>query len=409
MNKDIELITQTSDLLIRYGFLAVGLALIILIAPIIYGVSRSKIISVGTVCCGLAFIIAYGILNLISTVWPNLIASQRVLLGGSVLGVPNGKIIQIRSDLRRPGHAYIKREHDPDHQSLFNFPFLLVTPQTPQCLAVAVSGTDPNSEEIQLFSVNNLSSDDMKSNVELFLEHTVTNGNVELKFWREYRDKETDKAETLKPLDANSVGCATMRARRANYISFIGNAFAQNGQLEQTLISNLQSDDAFTRRQARIELAERSTQQTDLLKELIARDDNYRLQLGATVAASLINNKDKALLPPDVTLKLQQLRNNSDKTLKETAALALFTPTCYQEEDTNRQPAGRYLSMCYWSKDQCERVRGPNLRKGISQSNCETINLSGVEWNYSKGGFEGAWFQYSPTPFGAPFPQPEPR
>jgi hypothetical protein len=36
---------------------------------------------------------------------------------------------------------------------------------------------------------------------------------------------------------------------------------------------------------------------------------------------------------------------------------------------------------------------------------CQKINLVGANWRPNPGGFMDAWYQFSATPFGPPFPQ----
>src|SRR4051812_14899372 len=122
---DIQLLTQTADFIVKYGFLAVGLVLIIVIAPVIYKFSGAKLIALATLCFGLAFIVAYGVLGILTVVAPRWVAAQRVMVIGIVRNVPNGKSIQIQSDLWQAGHAFIKRENDPQAANIFNFWFVL--------------------------------------------------------------------------------------------------------------------------------------------------------------------------------------------------------------------------------------------------------------------------------------------
>jgi hypothetical protein len=102
---DIGVLTETADFVVKYGFLAVGLVLIFLIAPVIYKLWGEKRLTFATVCFGLAFIISYGVLSFVSVIAPSWIASPRTIVSGTVLGITSGFQVQLRSDLRQAGQA----------------------------------------------------------------------------------------------------------------------------------------------------------------------------------------------------------------------------------------------------------------------------------------------------------------
>ena len=145
--KDIELLTQTADFVVEYGFLAVGLVLIGLIAPLIYKFSGAKQIALATLCFGVAFVVTYGVLGVLAVVAPSWVGAQRVMLVGDVRNVPNGKSIQIKSDIFDVGHAFTKREHDQGAENIFHFPFVLLSDPPPSCLDIGLASTNPNSDD----------------------------------------------------------------------------------------------------------------------------------------------------------------------------------------------------------------------------------------------------------------------
>ena len=103
--------------------------------------------------------------------------------------------------------------------------------------------------------------------------------------------------------------------------------------------------------------------------------------------------------------KLRALRGSSDKAMRDAAVQALREPAfCYQEINTSRKPDERYIALCHWTKEQCEKTRGPNRSAGVTQSECVAVQLADVSWKYTAGGTGGAWYQYSPTLVEAPFP-----
>jgi hypothetical protein len=278
-------------------------------------------------------------------------------------------------------------------------------------LAVALESTDSNAESIQLFNIP-VSAEDMAPNIEILVEVIGEQDKLLLKVWREVNGKQAAKATVFDALSNVDPGCASTRGRLSDEWNVLGRAFAQAVASETEIIQRLQSDDVFTRREARIALSKRGENAFELTERLLARDDNYRLQLGALVALAGMTEDQRKKSPTGVIEKVRELRNSRDKTMRDTAVEALQEPAiCYQEEDTNKQAAGRFLVMCYWTKEQCDRTRGPNTRPGVTQSTCEPVQLAGLSWKYATGGFAGAWYQYSPSAFGPPFPavRPQPR
>jgi hypothetical protein len=405
MRQDIELLTQTADFVVKYGFLAVGLVLIFVIAPAIYKLANATRLAYATATFGVAFVIVYGILGVVTAVAPQWISGRRALVSGVVLGVPNGQHLQMKSDLRLAGFAYTKREHDAQQTNVFNFPFLLVTSASPSCLAVGLesTGQNSNSAEAYFFNIAPLAASVMAANVEIVVQVSEDKGKPALKVSRETNGK-PGKTLVFRPLADNDLGCETPTESTKSW-SIFSSAYAQSKPSETQYQQKLQSDDVFTRRNARIGLS-KETENFDLIGSLLARDDNYRIQLGALTALASMPEEQRRRGPDSLLKKVRALRDSKDKTMRDTAVQALNEPAmCYQERDANKPLAERFLVLCHWSKEQCERTRGPNTRPGISQSPCAPVQLSRASWAYTTGGYDGAWYQHSPTALGPPFPQ----
>ena len=77
---------------------------------------------------------------------------------------------------------------------------------------------------------------------------------------------------------------------------------------------------------------------------------------------------------------------------------------CYQERNLNKPDDQRYLVLCHSSLGPCDVTRGPNRKAGVEQAPCKFVDLREASWNPVPKGYAGAWYQYSPTPFGSPFP-----
>lgn len=319
---DIKLINEAADLIVKYGFLGVGLVLTVVIAPFVKRVWKSKNLTLTIACFGIAFIVTWGVLDIVQRYFPSLIMSKRVLLNGVVTEVPNGFQVQIASDLRKAGTAYLKRENHPKDRELNNFLFLLVASQSPSCLSVAINNNNPKSETGSSgFNIAPISTDDFRANAELVAQAKWVGDKFQLRVWREVADEQVGNALELKPLGDNVPGCGI--GQSASIVDWIApRAFAQSGARSdlQDFSVRLKSDDLFTRRAARIELSKQGEQTVEMARQFL-NSENYRLQLGALVALSIMSEADRKKLPPDVLAKVREFTTNSnDATIRETAS-----------------------------------------------------------------------------------------
>jgi hypothetical protein len=323
-----------------------------------------------------------------------------------VRGVTDGYQVQIQSDRERSG-AYIKREFDEEARGLYNFPFILVTADAPKCVAIGIAINNPESDSGAAFNVTPISSDDMAGNQEIIAKVIQSEDAFKLQVWRERNQHQIGDAITINSLKGNALSCGTTKPHESSLWNLTTAAVAQsisNASIDD-LAARLRSDDLFTRRNTRIELSRQGSGAFGTINQLLDRKD-YRLQLGALVGLSEMDDETRKQIPPDLLAKVRQLLNHSDKTVRDTAVRVLGEPAfCYQEEDLNKRPEQKYLALCHWNKEQCEETRGPNRKPGISQSTCQPVDLTKAAWNYSTGGTKGAWYQYSATQFSAPFPQ----
>jgi hypothetical protein len=315
---EIELLTKTADLLVKYGFLGVGLVLTFLAAPTIYKLWNAKYPALGVALFGIAFVVAFGALDIVQKYFPSWIASKRVFLTGAVLGLPNGFQVQVSSDSRKAGIAFLKREIDPQVATLNNFPFLLVASQPPGCLAVAINNNDPNSEAgSSAFNIAPISENDFQANADLVAKAEAADKRFKLRVWREANERQLGGAAILSPLQDTEPGC-TIGMTTTTFLDWLlPSAFAQEAKTPDLAV-RLKSDDLVTRRNARIELSQQGPQTIDTARKLLSSGD-YRLQLGALVALSIMPAKEQSQLPADVMQKVKQLENHPDVTIRETA------------------------------------------------------------------------------------------
>jgi hypothetical protein len=402
-SSDIVVLTQAADFLIKYGFLAVGLLLFAATA-VILKFWKSRRVGLATGCAGIAFIVAFGAIDIVQKYFPWLISSQRAVLSGVVLGLSDGFQIQLRSDRRHIGQAYTKREFDPQVRSLYNFPFIFVTTEAPSCLALAIASTDQNTELSRTFNIGPISREDMEGHTELVAKIVPHEDTFKIQLWRERNFNRVGKSATFEPLRAAARDCGSEETAAAPLLRLIPSAFAQGLTFEDFAVK-LRSDDVFTRRDARIELSRQGAAGFDTARKLLDQN-NYRLQLGATVAIGELPADQRKQVPAEIISKLRELRSHPDKTMRDAAARAVGEPAfCYQEQDAAKSPGERYLALCLWSLEDCEKIRGPNTRSGISQTGCTAVDLSKASWTYAPGGIGGAWYQLRATPVAPPFPQ----
>jgi hypothetical protein len=313
---DLNILIQTADFAVKYGFLAIGLLLIFVIAPAIYKFSQAKLISLVAVSFGLAFVIAFGTLDLASR-----LLRDRMLVSGTVLGITNGYQVQVRSDIRQAGQAYTKREVDPENGSIFNFPFILAARDVPGCLVVSIASTDPSSDRIFAFNIAPLRGDDLRADTEVVIEVVPGEGDtMALNVWREQGQKRVGAVETKAPLGPTERDCSRAAAQTA-FDWLAGPAFAQDGD-PATLESRLNSDDTFTRRDARIELAAQGPAAFDRIAEFLA-SGNLRLQVGALVALGGMPPEARCAAPAGLMDAARSFAGSGDEAVREAAQGAL--------------------------------------------------------------------------------------
>ena len=317
---DVEKIIPIADLIVKYGFLAVGLVLTLVIAPFMNKFWEARTLTITVASFGVAFVVAWGVLDIVQRFFPALISSSDSVLAGVVLEVPNGYRAEVESDLRTTaGSAYLRREKDRHDRPLFHFPFVLVGTQSPTCIAVVVVNNDPNAETGQSgFKIAPISKDDFKPNAAVVAKAKPDGNNFRLLVWREAGGRQVNKPVELNPLASDDPGCTVGQSVGFWEWAF-PSAFAQSNIAKvQEFSLRLKSDDVFTRRNARIDLSKQGTQTAEIAKQLL-NSEEYRLQLGALVALSIMPEQELKQLPPDVLQKVRGFTNSRDPTINETA------------------------------------------------------------------------------------------
>jgi hypothetical protein len=316
-SSNLNILIQSADFAVKYGFLAIGLLLILLIAPAVYRFSQSRLLTWVSVSFGLAFVIAFGALDLSNKLW-----RERTFVSGTVLGITNGFQVQVRSDIRQAGQAYTKREVDPENGTVFNFPFILATRDAPGCLVVSIASTDPNWERIFAFNIAPVTDDDLRADTEVVIEAVPRAGEqMVLNVWREQGQKRVGPVLTLEPLDATASDCSRGGSGATVTGWLFRPAFAQ-GFDPAALERRLNSDDTFTRRDARIELAAQGPAAFDAIADFIA-SGTHRVQMGAVVALGGMPAEQRCAAPPALLDAVRGLAASDDEGMRDAVRAAL--------------------------------------------------------------------------------------
>jgi hypothetical protein len=309
------------DLIVKNGFLAAGIVLIVVLAPLVYGIWRSRILTSATISFGLAFVVAWGVLDILQRNFPDVFPTHRVSLDGKVLRTPNNFQIQVKSNLSGPGAAYVKRTQG-DEEKNKNYLFMLVSAYAPGCLAVGLNSSDPNDETgTGAYKIAPMFESDLKPDASLVAVVVPRDDKkYDLRFWREVRGRQIGEAKTVSPVPINAQPSEQCEfGTSANLFDWlVSPALAQAPPSKEQLVDRLKSDDLFARRDARVVLSKQNDA-VQTAQELL-HSDNYRLQLGALVALSILPEAQRRNLPPDVMARVRELKTNKDATIRETAA-----------------------------------------------------------------------------------------
>lgn len=187
---------------------------------------------------------------------------------------------------------------------------------------VSIASTDPNSERIFAFNIAPLRVDDLRADTEVVIEVVAGEGDrMGLNVWREQGQKRVGEVLALEPLPATAQDCSRAGAARTVFDWIARPAFAQDGNAAD-LASLLNSDDTFTRRDARIELAGQGPAAFDAIAGYLA-SGTYRLQVGALVALGGMAPDQRCAAPPEVTETARALAAQGDDAMRAAAQTAL--------------------------------------------------------------------------------------
>jgi hypothetical protein len=416
-HEDIGLATQAADFIVKYGFLAVGLALVFLVAPTVYKIWKAKLVTLSTVCIGITFIVAYGVIDILQKYAPRLISSQRPIISGEIFGLKEGFQVSMRSDIYKVGLAYTKRVNDETNRMAYNVPFVLVTSDAPTCLSLNYFSVDPNSTEAHIFNFTSISKDDMAANIELSAQLFQKGDAYRLKIWRERDNHRIGDPTILDSLIDQSLDCGVrVSLAQGSFVwPLIAGAFAQSAQATSIddWAARLRSGDPFTRLDARVELTQRGTKALQIINQLLDRND-YVIQLGAVGALSAMPEKVRTQAPPDLLAKVRSLSNSSDQIMRDTALAALFTTSslggavvdaCERELEAHKDDNSGFvravaadfgITLHGLADDIVAQIQGKDwtiLSDGVSASEYARKGYLVI------GGLKGSE-QRNPTPFG---------
>jgi hypothetical protein len=335
---EITFVQGIADVIIKYGFLGLGLVLIIIIPPLIWGKSRR--FALVSLSAGLAFLVTFGVLSIVAQFFPWLIISKNPVLFGMVREIPNGFGLHVRDNEWRVGQAYLKRENHPDNASLFNEYFLLVPVLEPKCLGIIIDSTDPNKEQSFSYNIEGLEFGDVASMRELIL-HSIRNsdGSISLTGWREQDKQRVDPPLKIAERKSGETVCGDDSSNRAESVFwkiFEAAQAAEHSPIPPSVKASpnpspvdrgkieaaLQSDDPFVRRSARSSLAKLGTDAAPIMGDLLS-SGNYRLELGSLAAISEMSEEQRAGLPNQIKKQIEIYTTSCDPAIRETAVRAL--------------------------------------------------------------------------------------
>jgi hypothetical protein len=345
-NAETIFVQGVADVIIKYGFLAVGLVLIVIVPPITIMWAKSRSIAYASFWAGLAFLTTYGLLSIVEQYFPWLLISKNPVLFGMVREVPNGFKVQVREN-ERGVKVYLNRQYHPDNVSLFNEFFVLSPVYHPKCLAIIIDSTDPNKEQVFSYNIDGLELSDVISMKELILHATrSSDGSILLTGRREKNGLhvppplkvEQRTGEEKLCNDDNQDQAANQVSDLFGYIFGVAYA-ADHGPTPappgthppapspkpltlENIRPRLQNDDAFVRRDARSDLARLGAGAGPVVSQLLS-SGNYRLELGGLAAIAEMPKEQRAGLSDEVKRQVESHTNSSDPTMRETALRAL--------------------------------------------------------------------------------------
>ncbi len=320
----LDFMNQTATFIVHFGFLAVGISLIVVFAPLIWHLTKAQYPTHVALWAGLMFLIAYGAMQVADQFGP-----KRVLLGGAILKVPNGYAADVSTNVRSAGKAYIKRENDVESTKLSSFFYISISRGAPTCMAVSISSSGENSEDMHAFRLLPLTSQDLDPRVQVMLSVHKTGADMELWVTRERDSVQQGSRVKLSPLGDGERDCEAL-PEVVEEVTVLGTMFGQAFAQEVDVKSwadLLQSDDVFLRRNARIDLSLQGEAALATIGELV-QADNYREQLGGVVALSIMPEAErcKARENPGLIAAIAGLAKSEDPTLSESATRALIVP-----------------------------------------------------------------------------------
>jgi hypothetical protein len=188
---------------------------------------------------------------------------------------------------------------------------------------VSIASTNPNSERIFAFNIAPLKPEDMRADTQVVVQVVPGEGEgMGLNVWREQGQKRVGEVLALEPLPETAQDCSRAGgAVSAVWSGLVGAAFAQDG-VPADLANRLMSDDAFTRRDARIELSAQGAAAFGTIGALLA-SGTPRLQAGGLVALGGMSADQLCSVPEDLWAAVQALAVNGDAAVQEAAGQAL--------------------------------------------------------------------------------------
>lgn len=338
---DLSSITESAvSTALKAGFLSVGVVLTLTIGPVLYFIFGEKRFGMLVAGVGVVFVALFGLVNFVETIRPDFFPPRENVIIGKMTNLDKDKGIYISTNDEDVGEAYIKSINNARRETK-DYHFVFLTSAQPSCLLISIT---PNPEDKspfwekyrdglefdvdKLFEGNSHGRTRIHANL---IDKTVDGKEEKIvRIWRyDYKERRSESYTDYHHVEAWIKGCEgeekSQERKDQGVWRWGSSAYAQQSDPVDLndIKSQLSSDDVLERRNARAQLAKRGPVVVGALGPLFEDDSNYRVQLGIAVAIARMPPGQRKELPSKIVEKLQELSQNSDRTMRDTAIAAL--------------------------------------------------------------------------------------
>jgi hypothetical protein len=336
-----EILTVTATFLNTFGYVGVGLLLGAVAAWFLRRRFMPGFWVSGTLA--LCFVLIFGVLDIITRHFPQLIVQRPPLLLGRVMEVAQDHRVDLAAGTALRQRPYMRRTNHEDDATLANHSFIFARRLDPRCMTLSITPPDPASPpgakaEPTFYAVPLAPAEGRASPYdELVLALRSRPGAPATVAGQWVRgDEAVGAALRVVEMPPTALSCADVVTAAAVPASAPGwfealvlrRALAQPAPdarrpplTAQGFAPLLRSDDPFVRRQARSTLGAQGAAAAPAIDGLLAAPD-YRLRLGALTAIGAMRPEERQALPDAVWHRVDALRADADPTMRGAAEAA---------------------------------------------------------------------------------------